>query len=471
MAALPYVTLTAEPGVIYSQRGEVESHKVQPILEALSGLDRGLTGPGDALKVHAANKEAGELIDHAKEVLFLNGTITMTQKRPQDSNIERAGMTVDTELTRSETGHTEASLWELHAATASGLADNSKPGESTVSHEALDLEERQVVLIEYPAAGLSLNESPDPTRTPGEQTIPRHVELKNEKVDLKNIYGNIDQDSPRTAPPSVTKDMERKSAPSSLTSYAKAPVIEDTELLKDFLSRAQAKKAAKAAPSPVRDSSPNKEQAKRASPTTRSRSALVPMHCNSTSPRKTQETSGQTRGLSKADKEMVNIDAEAGISSSCRRSRRNPLAKPQKAVPSLPNTIPLRRADGTEFIFLQRGEAHELAMATRSNTKRNKGDSVLPKFMLTSLTEQTGGAKPSPSIKRKRLKKVSWDERLAYFEEQEQQSEREEGGEKVSTAKRVRRPQQTNGTPAPEKAMRATAVQFTPVPKRRGKIR
>jgi len=276
-----------------------------------------------------------------------------------------------------------------------------------------------------------------------------------------------------------TKDVESVPAPVMLTAQAKAPVVEDTELLRDFLLRAQAKKAARMASSPARRTSPDKEHHYLASPVTRSRSALVTIDENSTSPPKGEGCLGPLTGTTEADDEVVDTLVESKASSPLRRSRRTPLPKPQKIVPAVPSTIPLRRADGTEFIFLQRTEAQELALATRSNTKRNKGEAMMPKYFLQALAAQGKDAQPRSPVRgrRKGSKQVSWDEQLAYFDaqtqpmEQAEQAEEAGKGEEQPVAKRVRRARPVNGTPAPKRAMKAAATELggTPVPKRRSK--
>ncbi|RMZ90922.1 hypothetical protein DV736_g1840, partial [Chaetothyriales sp. CBS 134916] len=64
--------------------------------------------------------------------------------------------------------------------------------------------------------------------------------------------------------------------------------------------------------------------------------------------------------------------AEVEPSSPCRRSSRlTRVPRPQKLT-TLPNTIALRRLNGTEFVAMHK-EARSIATATRANTKRNKG--------------------------------------------------------------------------------------------------
>jgi hypothetical protein len=73
----------------------------------------------------------------------------------------------------------------------------------------------------------------------------------------------------------------------------------------------------------------------------------------------------------------------------CRRSNRTRTAKiPRPHAPNVPHQIPVRRANGTEFIFLRRTEAQQVALTTRANTRRNRGDAQMPRYRLQEMAEQ-----------------------------------------------------------------------------------
>lgn len=149
---------------------------------------------------------------------------------------------------------------------------------------------------------------------------------------------------------------------------------EDAALLSEFLSRAQAKRAANAAMAmAMGDSKAEKDERDMSSPVVRR--VLEELDVNSPSIQK---------ATPKAEGEEISSPTTA-----CRRSTRTqPRAQTRSLRPAVPNQIPVRRANGTEFVFLQRTEAQELALATRKNTRRNKGNSVLPKYMLQALNKQ-----------------------------------------------------------------------------------
>jgi hypothetical protein len=259
-----------------------------------------------------------------------------------------------------------------------------------------------------------------------------------------------------------------------------APPSDDTAYLHDFLTRARAQKAARAASSPERIGSSVSSPAKN---TRQAQSNLV---TDSTSPL------GVTHVELRPDEVVEDTINDDQATSPCRRSSRPRLPKPLKSVvPSIPNTIPVRRSNGTEFVFLQRTEAMQISLDTRTNTLRNKGEAVPPSMRLGSLV--TGEMSPIKERKKnsKAKKTVKWDEKLgqeqleALLEDQalvmDTQSkskpeplakteektisevEKSEKREK-NARKSVKRLGTVNGTPAPKKrVMPATAL---PVPTR-----
>ncbi|KAF7170095.1 hypothetical protein CNMCM5623_002644 [Aspergillus felis] len=210
---------------------------------------------------------------------------------------------------------------------------------------------------------------------------------------------------------------------------------EDAELLNNFLSKAKAARAAKAAAMTAQDVAAEQAcQEVSDVPTPQARRALEELDANSPSPSKVQlspvKTSDPADGPDRDDQPRKSVDAqedENQAASPVRRSSRNRAAKvpPQTTTPTL-RTLTLRRAKGTEFVFLQRTEAQELALATRRNTRHNKGDAVMPKYVLQALAEQSqnnsleveDGKAADPGRKHTVAKKyVTWnEERLVQYQ-------------------------------------------------------
>lgn len=218
---------------------------------------------------------------------------------------------------------------------------------------------------------------------------------------------------------------------------------EDAELLNDFLSKAKAKRAAKATLINAQDSeveTSDKSSNSEESPDTecatpRSRRALEALDTNSPSPVKIHISPVKAEILADEDsgenavaKKDLHDDEQAPPSPACRRSTR--VKAPPVEAPSARSTISLRRAKGTEFIFLQKTEAQELALATKRNTRNNRGQSVMPKYVLEAMGPQSeqsdaadsdrpGRKDRKGSSNRRPRKNVSWNEgRLAEYEDE-----------------------------------------------------
>ncbi|MCJ1312192.1 hypothetical protein MMC25_005866 [Agyrium rufum] len=256
---------------------------------------------------------------------------------------------------------------------------------------------------------------------------------------------------------------------------------DDASILKDFLSRAQARRAAsKICSETIR--SPMKSSPRRTSP----RKALETLDANTSSPSKalngvvgifTREDSVDEIAQAMESK-VETATAEVGmdgdqLQSSRRSSRRKVLDTPAKSESATkPNRVAIRRIDGTGNVILVKSEAQELATATRANTRRNRGQSKMPKLMLPILiTDDHANAplpsKPTAKVMRKHDGKiVSWDETLVYFqrvaptsgkkvekEEEEEKEAKREGSQdgKRPKSRRLKGLGATNGTPAPKK--------------------
>lgn len=264
----------------------------------------------------------------------------------------------------------------------------------------------------------------------------------------------------------LTQEQEIKLVRSALRSSLDG---EDAELLNDFLTRANAKRAAKAthpgdAKSTEMSSSPEESPEVECS-TPPPRRALEELTANSPSPIKLQISPSKydvMRGVDGADDREDIIPKEikeeqAPSSPAYRRSTRTK----GSSTPNMRNTISFRRAKGTEFVFQQRTETQQVAMATKRNTRLNKGKSVAPIIALEALAQQPSEEELQPGNSQnegsthkdtnsrglaKRRKQVSWnEERIAEFEEyrepMDDQEDEEEGNRCTSDVGATPRPQ------------------------------
>lgn len=247
---------------------------------------------------------------------------------------------------------------------------------------------------------------------------------------------------------------------------------DDTSMLKEFLNRAQAKKAAKT-PSLTAPDLPKPQISPRRSP----RKALGSQTGHGLSPQKKPRDVPNCPGTPPGKPPVDAVDSDDGEeisaeTTSCRRSTRTRLPAPVKGVPGAPSFIPVRRADGTDPVVLQKSQAQELAMVTRANTRRNKGQSRPPLLALQDLPADTTEITSSTTFRRRAAssKTVGWAEQLASYQDAKAAEEPEETRPKVRRMRGLGAA--NNGTPAPR---RTTAVvstsNGTPAPKRRGKVR
>lgn len=230
---------------------------------------------------------------------------------------------------------------------------------------------------------------------------------------------------------------------------------DDRELLNSFVSRAQAKRAAKAMmQQEVEDDKPSspEESLDGEDGTPRSRRALETLDTNSPSPVKVPVSPSkgdiipgdESQERETSTEQADDIANNGSPNPTARRSTR--VKVPAVQLPTTGrNTISLRRAKGNEFIFVQRTEAQRLALATKQHTRQNRGDSISPKYVLEMMangdyqdatvegndTERTG-AKASRSRTQTAKKSVSWnDARLVEFEDDEAVGENSSESEEI----------------------------------------
>ncbi|KAL8796227.1 MAG: hypothetical protein Q9195_001342 [Heterodermia aff. obscurata] len=339
----------------------------------------------------------------------------------------------------------------------SAMVQSTEPGENDeLSHDAVPVSnDSNTLLVEsiptpQPGEGLAnlQKESPKPVvKLPYSTSAP----FMDDHVDAgQNPQAN---DAPTELPSRTTRSGARFS--------------DDTNLLKDFLSRAQARKLAKhgkiAAHGPP-------ETSPRRSP----RKVLAEVDSNSPSPQRSKDLAtrpGTPPGKQRMDAfAFDDVDELTAEPTSCRRSNRTRLPTVSKAPPGAPSFIPVRRADGTDPVVLPKSIAQDLAVQTRANTRRNKGQSKPPSVALQSLTAETAELVANRVRARDKSKSVGWDEKLVYYYQGVPEVAEEEGKEeKRHKVRRLRGLGASNGTPAPKRAVDSGVPPSLPVPRRRGR--
>ncbi|KAL8806011.1 MAG: hypothetical protein Q9223_004993 [Gallowayella weberi] len=277
----------------------------------------------------------------------------------------------------------------------------------------------KTITLEQPIQGTNINEAP--------------IELLPGEVKMLDPEGRVNE-----SPPKKTRSGTRFS--------------DDTNMLKDFLSRAQARKLARevtltTSSAAARSTSPRRSQ----------RNALAALDSNSPSPHRPSELVHQP-GTPPNKLKLKGVPREADQGSTVevspvRRSTRKRLPAPAKTGTGAPSFIPVRRADGTDPVVLQKSVAQELALVTQSNTRRNKGQSKPPAIILKSLPVEVVEEETKGGHALRNCKSVGWDRKLVYYQDGTEAIVEVEHTveEKRPKARRLRGLGAGNGTPAPKK--------------------
>lgn len=205
---------------------------------------------------------------------------------------------------------------------------------------------------------------------------------------------------------------------------------EDTALLKDFLSRAAASKASKAANINRRESLSHRRDSDiikqaLASP----RKALEAKDPNTSSPLKPSVSidiaSPEKTVEAVDDEDTARLDAPRPPARRSSRSRQTRIPPPANTAANTPGRITIRMPG--DALAFQKTEAQELAAMTKSNTRRNKGKSVPVSARLKYLKAMQMAQANADSINSIVIdeegeaslskKGVTWDEQLEYTQD------------------------------------------------------
>ena len=415
-------------------------------VELSIALDADLASP-QALA--SSNLEYSMVLDAAVITHPRTETLPTDKANPHDG----LGRNSDTNLqsTMSDSTTAVSPSIELQGS-GSPKADQQFSQKVTLSH------------IEQPTSHMYQNETQEPIlepRTIGRAAEPNTqeatAEVDNAKTDTENnaVHQKVE-------PRSSQEDMLGRRTRSG-TRFS-----DDTNMLKDFLNRAQARKAATS--NKVLRDALHPPQSPRRSP----RTILGQLDSNFPSPQNERNYAARHDTPTRKRK-IENLECEAIVESSaeptsCRRSTRTRLPAPAKTPPGAPSFIPVRRPDGADPVVLQKSMDQQLAIVTRTNTRRNKGQSKPPNLVLQSLAVQA----PERGLVREREKKgaksVDWDERLVYYDGT---SDEKVGNEdKRPKVRRFKGLGAVNGTPAAKRTVaEVPSSNGTPTPKRRGKVK
>ncbi|KAL6717601.1 hypothetical protein ACLMJK_005516 [Lecanora helva] len=364
------------------------------------------------------------------------------------------------------------------ATDASQPAQISAPGMELASFQAGDADVEKD--LHRAMEAIEVLQQPEPIQTDSLETsnLPMPVQagdsLPDAPVDQDEEIKRIDEANKILAETELEQAMESAEARNAQrdlphrTTRSGTRFSDDTSMLRDFLNRAQASKAAKTPVIAPLDA-PKPQISPRRSP----RKAHGSHKGTSSTPQRCKDNihrPGTPPEINKADiLEPDDAEEITATPTSCHRSTRKRVPAPSKAPPGAPSFIPVKRADGGDPVVLQKSQAQELAMVTRANTRRNKGQSKPPLVALKDLPKE---ASEDSSAARERVEKgkaVGWAEKLASYHDAK--GKLEEAEDAKPRVRRMRGLGSTNGTPAPKKtAAVVDASNGTPAPKRRGKV-
>lgn len=270
----------------------------------------------------------------------------------------------------------------------------------------LPLIDKQDLQAEYkpPSSFQGLMED-EIVKSPTESRSPSH---RGQKLSMDDCEDHQEKDNEETA--QIHKSPQLQLEGSITRTRSGTRFSDDTNMLKEFLNREKARKAAKELQIPVYTPAPM------TSPRRSSRKAPADIAGNSPSPQKPCRIANRP-GTPPGEQKLraIEVDDPDEVTTgpaSCRRSTRTRLFTPAKPTSDVPSFIPVRRADGVDTIVLQKSLAQELAIVTRSNTRRNKGQSKPPKLTLRTLSAESLDDATITSTRKPNPKSVSWDEAL-----------------------------------------------------------
>ncbi|KAF2163268.1 hypothetical protein M409DRAFT_57561 [Zasmidium cellare ATCC 36951] len=238
-------------------------------------------------------------------------------------------------------------------------------------------------------------------------------------------------DSPQTSMPTLTRS---SSAPPeepqmSPRKPGQPRLSDDTALLQAFINRAsESKNGRRTSATARRESLENRRNSDAvrqalASPAVKpaATDVLGDLDPNSPSPRKQAAVECSIKPLQQEEQdELAQSSPARTVSRRSGRSKKKPETL-SAATYSGPNKISIRGS--ADSVVLKKTEAQELAQATRSNTKKNKGGAVLPPLRLTRMAKEAalndGNDVPEVAMEEGDANKkgIKWAETLATFYE------------------------------------------------------
>ncbi|KAH0364584.1 hypothetical protein KCU65_g6711, partial [Aureobasidium melanogenum] len=281
-----------------------------------------------------------------------------------------------------------------------------------------------------------LSQQPLP-KSPGPQKKKRCVTLDPGPDPFHPQDSFSDPSDTEDADPVILQDLRSSSAPPEDTNtpepIPKPRISDDTAILHAFLSRAAATKKPMGAHK--RESLENRRDSdvvRHALASTDKPEVLTDLDPNSP-PLPPKQPLDDIKQESEPIKEEPAVELPASTPTKPKAPRRTTRTRTPVAAPKKPAKIAIRSA--ADHVALKRTEAQELALLTRSNTRKNKGKSIMPQARLLNIGEEvvpfedsveevaeTAVAEKVQSGKPAARRGVQWNENLTHVREFESDS-------------------------------------------------
>lgn len=252
---------------------------------------------------------------------------------------------------------------------------------------------------------------------------------QHEIMDNDDIMHDLVNGSPLMLERSVSAPPEEPQMPPRRS--ARPRVSDDTALLQAFLNRAAENKSSRRLSASKRESLSNRRDSdtvRQALASPAKPEILGALDPNSPSPKKSLPAFEDLKTTQSEDAVVSSPlestgDTENAQGRTTRRSHRDK-RRVERAAPLAHTRISLR--GNTDPVILKRSEAQELATMTRTNTRKNKTGSIMPTLRLTKLIVEKPPIETSPDAEaqdnsarsaRPGVRRVQWDETLAYYQE------------------------------------------------------
>ncbi|KAF2830878.1 hypothetical protein CC86DRAFT_168403 [Ophiobolus disseminans] len=439
----------ADQADIVEEHVEIEDHQTTSQIIEVQEMEIESTSevlypalPAESLDIESVEPEVQVQDDHAQVTVEDAEMLETTSNTDADQEGQEAveeGKDLILYDDEEESGDEEFTEASLQLNILRDYQDTLRGKQLTMTEASEDVEEDSDV--QSNAGQISHVEAADEDdqyrqhqETPMQSSVKTHIEDITDGLTLSFTPAKAPSAEPTPQKLQSPPIFPVQSSPDATMSIA---LDDDTALLKDFLNRAAASKAEKAAViTHRRESLQNRRDSDvirhaLASP----RKVLEEKDPNSPSKHDNELTLDLSQTLTlnmglnaltspspdQADDEDTAEERSLRGSRRSSRAKKSRLPAPASAapIPTQASKIAIRRADGTEHVVLKKSDAQELSALTRNNTRKNKQGAFGVTVRLMKLAMDAASLAPLDDSTKEPIvgKNIRWDEQLAYYQE------------------------------------------------------